>query len=107
MGSVTETTDATFAEEVLNSSKPVLVDYWADWCAPCKQLSPIIEELAKEYGDKITFVKMDTNTNPQIPAQQGIMSLPTLQLFVDGTVVTSLTGSKSKNSLIRALEDYL
>lgn len=107
MGSVTAVTDATFTDEVLNSTKPVLVDYWADWCAPCKQLSPIIEELAVEYGDKITFAKIDTNTNPQVPAQQGIMSLPTLQLFVDGQIVTSLVGAKSKNSLIRALEDYL
>lgn len=107
MGSVTEVTDATFASEVLASSKPVLVDYWADWCAPCKQLSPILDELSAEYGDKITFAKIDTNANPQTPAAQGILSLPTLQLFVDGTVVTSLTGAKSKSSLIRALEDYL
>ncbi|MFV0453367.1 MAG: thioredoxin [Propioniciclava sp.] len=107
MGSVTEVTDATFAETVLNSSKPVLVDYWADWCAPCKQLSPILDELAAEYSDRITFAKIDTNANPQAPAQQGIMSLPTLQLFVDGTIVSSITGSKTKNSLLRALEDYL
>ncbi|MFV0406992.1 MAG: thioredoxin [Propioniciclava sp.] len=107
MGSVIDITDATFAAEVLGSDKPVLVDYWADWCAPCKQLAPILEELATEYGDKITFAKVDTNANPQAPAQQGIMSLPTLQLIVNGDVVTSLTGAKSKNSLIRALEDYL
>lgn len=107
MGAVAEVTDATFQDIVLRSSKPVLVDYWADWCSPCRQIAPIIEELADEYGDKVTFVKLDTNANPQVPAQQGIMGLPTLQLFVDGTVVTSLTGGKTKSSLIRALEDYL
>lgn len=96
MGSVAEVTDATFDEVVLKSSKPVLVDYWADWCSPCKQIAPIIEELAGEYGDKITFVKLDTNDNPQVPAQQGIMGLPTLQLFVDGNVVTSLTGERRR-----------
>ena len=107
MGSVAEVTDATFDEVVLKSPKPVLVDYWANWCSPCKQIAPIIEELAGEYGDQITFVKLDTNDNPQVPAQQGIMGLPTLQLFVDGNVVTSLTGGRTKASLIRALEDYL
>lgn len=107
MGAVAEVTDATFQDIVLRSSKPVLVDYWADWCSPCRQIAPIIEELADEYGDKVTFVKLDTNANPHVPAQQGIMGLPTLQLFVDGAVVTSLTGGKTKSSLIRALEDYL
>ena len=107
MSEVIDVTDATFAAEVLSSDKPTLVDYWADWCSPCKQIAPIIDELAAEYGDKVTFVKLDTNSNPQVPAQQGIMGLPTLQLFVDGTVVTSMTGGKTKASLIRALEDYL
>lgn len=107
MAAVTEVTDATFEAQVLQSPKPVLVDYWADWCAPCKQLSPIIEELAREYGDKVSFVKLDTNTNPDTPTRMGIMSLPTLHLVVDGTVVKSLIGSKSKSVLIRALEEYL
>ncbi len=107
MGSVAEVTDATFNDVVLKSATPVLVDYWADWCSPCKQLSPIIDELANEYGDKITFVKLDTNANPQVPARQGIMGLPTLQLFVGGQVVASMQGGKTKASLIRALEDYL
>ncbi|MDO5533152.1 MAG: thioredoxin [Propionibacteriaceae bacterium] len=104
---VAAVTDATFADEVLKSSKPVLVDYWADWCAPCKQIAPIIEELAGEYGDKITFVKLDTNDNPNTPMSYGIMSIPTLQLFVNGEVVTSLTGSKSKGAIVKALDAYL
>lgn len=107
MGSVSAVTDATFEAEVLKSSKPVLVDYWADWCAPCKQIAPIIEELAHEYGDKVTFVKLDTNDNPNTPMSYGIMSIPTLQVFVNGEVVKSLTGSKSKGALVKALDEYL
>ena len=104
---VAAVTDATFAEDVLKSTKPVLVDYWADWCTPCKQIAPIIEELDREYGDKITFLKLDTNDNPNIPMQYGIMSIPTLQLFVNGEVVQSLTGSKGKGAIVKALGEYL
>lgn len=107
MGSVAAVTDATFDEVVLKSSLPVLVDYWADWCAPCRQIEPIIEELAHAYGDRVTFVKLDTNTNPDVPAKQGILGLPTLQIFVDGAVVKSMTGGKTKGALIKALEEYL
>lgn len=107
MGSVTAVTDATFEAEVLKSSKPVLVDYWADWCAPCKQIAPIIEELAREYGDKVSFVKLDTNDNPATPMNYGIMSIPTLQLFVGGEVVKSLTGSKPKGTIVKAIDEYL
>ncbi|MCT1458053.1 thioredoxin [Aestuariimicrobium sp. p3-SID1156] len=107
MSNVADVTDATFTDTVVKSAKPVLVDYWADWCSPCKQLSPIVDELAAEHGDKITFVKMDTNSNTQVPASQGIMSLPTLQLWVGGEVVKSLTGAKSKAALVKALDEYL
>lgn len=107
MGRVLEVTDATFTEVVLKSAKPVLVDYWADWCAPCRQIAPVIEELAEQYGDKVTFAKLDTNTNPAVPAAHGIMGLPTLQLFVGGDVVTSMTGGKTKAAIIRAIEEYL
>jgi len=107
MGAVTPVTDATFADVVLKSGKPVVVDYWADWCAPCKQLSPIIEELAGQLGDKVTFVKMDTNTNTETPLQQGIMSLPTIQVFVGGEVVKQFVGAKPKATFVKALEEYL
>jgi thioredoxin 1 len=107
MGAVTEVTDATFTDLVLKSGKPVVVDYWADWCAPCKQLSPIIEELAGELGDKVTFVKMDTNTNTDVPMQQGIMSLPTIQVFVGGEVVKQFVGAKPKATFVKALDEYL
>ena len=107
MGAVAEVTDATFEAEVLRSPKPVMVDYWADWCSPCKQIAPIIEELAQQYGDRVTFVKLDTNANPDTPVQMGIMGPPTLQVFVDGVVVKSMTGGKTKAALIRAIEEYL
>ncbi len=107
MANVADVTDASFGELVLKSSKPVVIDYWADWCAPCKQLSPIIEELAREHGDRVTFLKMDTNTNPQVPVQQGVLGLPTIQVFVGGEVVKSFQGGKTKATLLKAIEEYL
>jgi thioredoxin 1 len=107
MSNVADVTDATFADLVLKSPKPVVVDYWADWCAPCKQLSPIIDELARDYGDKVTFVKLDTNTSTQVPTQQGVLSLPTIQVFVGGEVVKAFTGAKPKSVLLKAIEEYL
>ena len=104
---VAAVTDATFADEVLKSTKPVLVDYWADWCTPCKQIAPIIEELAAEHGDKISFVKLDTNDNTAVPTQYGIMSIPTLQLFVGGEVATQIVGARSKGAILKALNEYL
>jgi thioredoxin 1 len=107
MGAVKEVTDATFAAEVLQSAKPVLVDYWADWCHPCKQLSPIIEELAGEYGDRMTFAKVDTNVNTQVAAAQGILSLPTIQVFVGGQVVKQFQGGKTKAALIKTISEFI
>lgn len=107
MSNVADVTDATFNDLVVKSPKPVVIDYWADWCAPCKQLSPIIDELARDYGEKITFLKMDTNTSTQVPTQQGVLGLPTIQVFVGGEVVKSFTGAKPKSVLLRALEEYL
>ncbi|WP_420176334.1 thioredoxin [Luteococcus sp. OSA5] len=107
MSIVKEVTDQTFATEVVNNPKPVLVDYWADWCAPCKQLSPIIDEIAAQLGDKMAFVKMDTNSNTQIPTEQGILSLPTLQVWQGGQVVKSFQGAKSKGALLKALDEFI
>ena len=106
MSEVTEVTDATFEALVLRSDKPVMVDYWADWCSPCKQIAPIIEELARQYGDRMSFVKLDTNANPATPTQMGIMGLPTLQVFVGGQVVKSLTGGKTQAALVRVVEVF-
>ncbi|HOC14013.1 MAG TPA: thioredoxin [Propionicimonas sp.] len=107
MANVAEVTDATFAAQVLQSSRPVLVDYWADWCAPCKQLSPIIDELARDYGDKVTFLKLDTNVNTATPVNYGVLSLPTIQIWVGGEVVKSFTGAKPKSVLLKAIDEYL
>ena len=107
MSAVADVTDATFSDLVLKSSKPVVIDYWADWCAPCKQLSPIIDELARDHGDKVTFLKMDTNTSTAVPTQQGVLSLPTIQVFVGGEVVKSFVGAKPKSVLLKAIEEYL
>ena len=107
MGTVSEVTDSTFDEVVLKSDKPVMVDYWADWCGPCKQVEPIIEELARSHGDKVTFVKMDTNTNPVTPADNYVLGLPTIQLYVNGELVKAFKGAKSKSTLLNAIEEYL
>ena len=104
---VVHATDATFDELVVKASLPTLVDYWADWCSPCKQLSPIIEALASTYEGRLNVVKLDTNANPMVPTQQGVLSLPTLQVYVNGEVVKQLQGGKTKAQLIRALEEYL
>ncbi|MDR1238287.1 MAG: thioredoxin [Propionibacteriaceae bacterium] len=107
MSAIPAVTDSNFDALVLKSSKPVLVDYWADWCSPCKQLTPIIEELAEEYGDRITFLAMDTNENTQIPNRQGVLGLPTIQIFVGGELVQSFQGGKTKSALIKVLTDVL
>ncbi len=104
---VIDVTDASFDSEVLQAGKPVLVDYWADWCSPCKQLSPIVEELSETYGDRMVFAKMDTNANTEVPARQGVMGLPTLQFFVNGVVVQSLQGGKTKAGLIKVIDSVL
>lgn len=104
---VIEVTDASFDSEVLQATKPVLVDYWADWCSPCKQLSPIIDELSNIYGDQMIFAKLDTNANPDVPMRQGVMALPTLQFFVNSQVVNSLQGGKTKAALVKAIENVL
>lgn len=100
-------TDKDFADVVLKSTTPVVVDYWADWCAPCRQLSPILDELAEELSGKVTFVKMDTNTNPVIPVQQGVMSLPTIQVFVNGELVKQFVGTKPKSAFAKALAEFI
>ncbi|MCL2317173.1 MAG: thioredoxin [Actinomycetia bacterium] len=104
---VLDVTDATFATEVLMSDRPVVVDYWADWCAPCKQLAPIIDELARQYDGRVAFRKVDTNANPGIAMRQGVMALPTVQIFVRGELVGSLQGGRTKGTLIKAIDEAL
>ena len=104
MSSSLAVTETTFNTEVVKSSSPVVVDYWADWCAPCRQLSPIIDELADQYAGQVKFVKVDTNAETKIAAQQDIRTLPTIQIFVNGQMVDQIVGSVTKMKLRQAVE---
>ena len=106
MSSVVDITEQTFATEVLDSNQPVFIDFWADWCEPCKHLAPVIDELSERYP-QVKFCKVDTNTNAELAARQGVMSLPTLQVMIGGEVVASQQGSKTKAGLVQMLSPYL
>jgi thioredoxin 1 len=99
--------DAEFEEKVLNSELPVLVDFWAPWCGPCRMISPIIEELAKEYDGKVVFAKVNTDENPSIPTQYDIMSIPSLLLFKDGEIYDRAVGMRPKPALKQWLDSAL
>jgi len=100
-------TDSNFKKEVLDSDLPVVVDFWATWCAPCKMLAPVIEELAKEYEKKIKIAKINIEENPKTPTHYGIMSIPTLIFFKKGQVISQATGALRKAELKKAIEENL
>lgn len=100
-------TDANFAEEVLNSKKPVLVDFWADWCGPCKMVAPVLDEIAGTHADKLVVAKLDVDANPVTARDYQVMSLPTMMLFAGGKPVKQIAGAKGKAALLRELEDVL
>ncbi|MCU1461956.1 MAG: thioredoxin [Acidimicrobiales bacterium] len=104
---ITTLTDTTFDEEVKGSDELVLVDFWADWCGPCKLIAPILEELATEYAGKLRVCKLDVDDNPGITGRFSVMSIPTLILFKDGDIATRMVGAKGKNQLRQELEAFL
>ena len=105
--SLVHISDDTFDADVLQSDKPVLLDFWAEWCGPCKAIAPVLEELDGEYQDRLTIAKMDVDANSKTPQQFGIRSIPTLILFKNGVVAEQLIGAVSKRQLTESLEKNL
>lgn len=107
MGDVLQVTDANFGEEIVQSNIPAMVDFWAEWCGPCKTVGPVVEELAKEYANKIKIAKMNVDENRETPAKFGIRNIPTLILFKDGKVVQTIVGAYPKSHLDGELKKLL
>lgn len=100
-------TDASFSTDVLGADKPVLVDFWAEWCGPCRMVAPILDEIASENDDKLTIAKLNVDENPQTAAQYGVTSIPTMAVFSGGAIVKTIVGARPKQVLLKDLAEYL
>ena len=107
MSKPVEIEEAKFEEAVLKAATPILVDFWAPWCGPCRMVAPVVDELAEEYGDRVGFVKINVDDNPKIASQYGVMSIPTLIIFKEGAPVSNIVGFRPKNELKKSLDEAL
>jgi len=107
VGNVSEVSDVTFDQEVLTTAVPVLIDFWAPWCGPCKAIAPVVEELAGEYNGRVKIVKMNVDDNPQTPSKYGVRGIPNLILFKAGSVAEQIVGAVPKAHLVRAIDRAL
>ncbi|NMG57867.1 thioredoxin [Geitlerinema sp. P-1104] len=107
MSATAEVSDASFKTDVLESELPVLVDFWAPWCGPCRMVGPVVEEIAQQYEGKVKVVKLNTDDNPEVASKYGIRSIPTLMIFKDGQRVDMVVGAVPKTTLANTLEKYL
>ncbi|MEU5563116.1 thioredoxin [Micromonospora musae] len=107
MGTTKAVTDKSFVSDVLQSDKPVLVDFWAEWCGPCRKVSPLLEEIAGEMSDQVTIVKVNIDENPETARAYRVMSVPTLTIFKNGQPVQSVAGARPKGELLKLIESAL